>query len=126
MKAPDTGFTDPFRGIYVSSLNKSSTEPKFEKYFEEMENTCNKNKNNFKRKRSSMASKNTSTFSINNKQDFSSQMVGPTCRKRKSSTISNLSNLDFHGSCLHLHAVSSVFLAFIKAAIFKNNINLSF
>lgn len=104
MKNPDIGVSAPFPGYYQSSLNKSSTEPKFEKYFEDMEN-YNKNRYNSRRKYSA-ASKNTSTFSVNNKQDFSSQNIGPTCRKRKSSTISNLSNMDFTGSCLHLHAVS--------------------
>lgn len=89
----------------LDGMNKSSTETKLDTYFED-----NKSKN--RRKFSEVIYKIpfTNENMLSNSSKVTEANLATTAiaigRKRKSSTISNLSNLDFHGSGLHMHAVT--------------------
>ena len=95
-------------------LNKSSTEVKFDRYFDENIGGVG-GRSHYRRHwyESPGMRYNTSSVSMNkSNQDFNNHLQIPSngtttmMRKRKISTISNLSSLDYSGSYLYLHAVS--------------------
>lgn len=93
-----------------NGLNKSSTETKLDKYFDEVKPTA-VNRRKFSEISNAMnkgsMSNDVSSNSINKAIDLNQALTSnASVRRRKGSTISNLSNLDFHGSCLQIHAVS--------------------
>lgn len=88
-------------------INKSSTETKLDKYFDEGKPKSCRKFSEITYKVPFPSDNSPSDNSINKVNEPIPPFISlAEARRRKGSTISNLSNLDFHGSGLHIHAVN--------------------